>query len=136
MNRRFKISRGDRRVGNFVYHLEKDAVKVSDINSMVSHRISTFTPKGQMVAMAVEQKDKEDWLMAYAVTVFNVLSCIPDATFMEELNRSTVECIDRHPEIYNIKRDIDKAEDDAIVDNERDLHRVAEELKEGADGND
>ena len=129
MKQKFKINKGDRRVGNFVYHLERDAVKVSDINGIVSHRISTFTPKGQFVAMAVEQKDKEDWLMAYAVTVFNVLSCVPDATFMEELNKSAKDCIERHPDIYGIKKDISKEEDDKVVADQKELHEAVESLK-------
>lgn len=133
MSKKFKINKGDRRVGNFIYHLEKEAVKVSDINGMVSHRISTFTPKGQFVAMAVEQKDKEDWLMAYAVTVFNILSCVPDATYLEELNKSAKDCIERHPEIYGIKKDIDKSDDDKIVDDQKELHEAVESLKEGAE---
>lgn len=132
MKPKFKINKGDRRVGNFVYHLEKEAVKVSDINGIVSHRISTFTPKGQFVAMAVEQKDKEDWLMAYAVTVFNVLSCVPDATFMEELNKSAKECVERHPEIYGIKKDISKEEDDKVVADQKELNDAVETLKEDA----
>lgn len=131
MKQKFKINKGDRRVGNFVYHLEKNAVKVSDINGIVSHRISTFTPKGQFVAMAVEQKDKEDWLMAYAVTAFNVLSCVPDATFMEELNKSAKDCLERHPDIYGVKPGIDKADDDKILENEKEVHDAVETLKEG-----
>lgn len=133
MKPKFKINKGDRRVGNFVYHLENNAVKVSDINGIVSHRISTFTPKGQFVAMAVEQKDKEDWLMAYAVTVFNVLSCVPDATFMEELNKSAKDCVERHPDIYGVKPGIDKTDDDKILENEKEVHDAVESLKEDAE---
>ena len=133
MKQKFKINKGDRRVGNFVYHLEKNAVKVSDINGIVSHRISTFTPKGQFVAMAVEQKDKEDWLMAYAVTVFNVLCAVPDATYMEELNKSAKECVERHPDIYGVKPNIDESEDDKILENEKEVHEAVETLKEDAE---
>lgn len=133
MKLKFKINKGDRQVGNFVYHLEKYAVKVSDINGIVSHRISTLTPKGQFVAMAVEQKDKEDWLMAYAVTVFNMLCVVPDETFMSELNKSAKDCLERHRDLYGLKKDIDRAEDDKILENEKEIHEAVESLKEGAE---
>lgn len=132
MSRKFKINKDDTRVGNFVYHIERDAVKVSDINDVVSHRISTYTTKGQFILGAIKEKQTE-WLEAYAVVMFNVLCCVTDEQFLNDVNKATVDCIGRHPQLYGLKSDIDKVEDDKILQNEKEVHDAVETLKEGAE---
>lgn len=132
MSRKFKINKSDMQVGNFVYHIEKDAVKVSDISGVVSHRISTLIPKGQFILGAIKEKQTK-WLEAYAVVMFNALSCVSDEQFLTDVNKAAVDCISRHPQLYGLKPDIDKAEDDKILQNEKEVHEAVESLKEGAE---
>lgn len=130
MSKKFKINKSDKRIGNFVYHPENDAVKLSDISGLITHRVSTLIPKGQFIAGAIEN-DYDKWLEAYAVVMFNVLSCVPDEQFLNELNNAAVNCVERHPQLYGLKKDIDKAEDDAILKDQKEYHEAIESLKDG-----
>lgn len=132
MRQKIKISKGDYRVGNFVFHKEQGFVKVFDINSTVSHRIATSTTKGMYLALAIEEK-KDVWLANYAALVFNALSCVPDAEFMEAVHKATIECVNRHANLYGINPDISKIEDDAITADQKELSREMEALKDGLD---
>lgn len=133
--KKVKLSHDDVRVGNFIYHNEKDFVKVSDINGFVSHRISKFIPKGRFLSMALEEPDetKTQWLQAYATVLFNVLSCVPDKDFLDELNRSAVVCAERHRNLYNVKDDISREEDDAVLEDEKNNVKAMEELKDASE---
>ena len=133
MKRKLKISKKDVRVGNFAFHAESDFVKVYDINNIMSHRISTLTPKGKILAMALEDRDaNERWLMNYVAVMFNVLSCVPDPEFFADLNRAAEACLSRHKDLYGIKEDISEEEDAAILDGERNFQKAMDEFaKEG-----
>lgn len=130
---KFKISPNDIRVGNFVYHDEPNHIKISDIQGNVTHRISKFIAKGQIL-MAAMQNSKEDegqkkYLENYAVVTFNFLSAVPDSKLFEEVLQSTVDCINRHKDIYGIKEDITKKEDDQILAKEKALNEAMEQMK-------
>lgn len=136
---KFKISPNDIRVGNFVYHDESNHIKISDIQGNVTHRISKFVAKGQIL-MAAMQNSKEDegqktYLENYAVVTFNFLSAVPDSQLFSEVLQSTVDCINRHKDIYGIKEDIAKKEDDQILAKEKVLNEAMEQMKkeEGAE---
>lgn len=129
IGRKRKIGRNDTRIGNFVFHLENGAVKVSDLNGIVSHRISTLIPKGKFLEMALKEK-KEEWLHGYCAVMFNALSCVPDAEFFDALNKAAVDCVNRHKDLYGIKDNIGKDEDDAILSEQKELNEAMEELKD------
>ena len=65
--------------------------------------------------------------------MFNVLSCVPDAEFFDALNKASVDCVNRHKDLYGIKENIGKEEDDAILSEQKELNEAMEELKEGAE---
>ena len=116
------------RVGNFELIQEKEHIKVKDINGIVSHRISLDTPKGILLRMAVDN-DSVNWLQGYVTCMFNVLSCVPDEAFLEEINRSAVNCVLRHPELYGIKEDFSDTEDAEILKGQKELNEAFESLK-------
>ena len=128
---RVKLGPNDVRVGNFIYHDEKDHIKIVDINDTVSHRISKFIAKGQVIvaAMVSAEDAQKRFLENYAVVTFNLLSCVPDQQLFMEVNASSVNCINRHPEIYGIKEKIGEKEDAEILNEERELNEALEEAK-------
>lgn len=129
-----KVSGKDRRVGNFIYHREEDYIKVFDINGVISHRYSILTSKG-MSLLSIYEDGNETALQNYAVVMFNVLGCVPDGEFLQKVNEAALECINRHPELYGLKKDIGKEEDDAILQEERELEEAKEEIRKDIEEN-
>ena len=124
-------SKNDVRIGNFVFHQEADYIKVYDINNMVSHRISTLIPKGQLLSMALKDRVKnEQWLMNYVAVTFNVLSCIPDNDFFADINKAAEACLSRHKNLYGIKDEVDPEEDAKVLESEKETAEVLEKMKE------
>lgn len=115
----------DKRVGNFTIHKEPLHLKFSDLYGLVTHRVSTLIPKGRFLEMGIEQ-GQDAFLEAYCTVMHNVLSCVPDSDFLSELNKAAAECAERHKDLYNIKEDIDKKEDDAILEGQKELNEELE----------
>lgn len=131
---KFKISKDDLRIGNFVFHEEKGHIKVSDLNGNVTHRISTWIAKGQVLKAAMDglkdgDSNMERYLENYAVVTFNFLSAVPDADLHKEVLESTIACINRHKDVYGIKDDITPEEDAKILDEEKNLEKALEEAR-------
>lgn len=123
-----KISKTDKRVGNFYFHVEDNYIKWGDVNGMMSHRCSLRSSRGLYLQWLLSE-NKEDMLKAYAVVMFNVFGCMPDAEFLEVVNKAATECVDRHPELYGIKPDISKEEDDAILKDTKEVEEAINEIK-------
>lgn len=123
-----KLGKGDKRVGNFIYHLESDHIKISDINGVITHRHSLFTSNG----MGLETIFKDDNVQAmenYAVVMFNVIGCFPDGEFLAAINKAAVECIQRHPEIYGVDPEISEEKDAEILKEEKELKESMDVLE-------
>ena len=129
----FKKRKNDVQVGNYVYHIENGYVKVKDVAGNTSHRISTLTLKGRFVLDAIrryrDDKSTAKWLENYSAIMLNVLLCVPDNDFFADLNTACLACISRHKNLYSIKEDISKEEDDAILEEEKNRHEAMEVLK-------
>lgn len=131
LNGKIKLDKRDTRVGNFVYTLEPDHIKVQDISLTITHRINRHIAKGQLLEMMLEDPKKYgNDLHNYATLMYNLLCTVPDATLYEDLNTAVLACINRHKDVYGIKENIGKAEDDKILQEERELHEAVEEIKE------
>lgn len=131
LNGKIKLDKRDTRVGNFVYTLEPDHIKVQDISLTITHRINRHIAKGQLLEMMLEDPKKYgNDLHNYATLMYNLLCTVPDATLYEDLNTAVLACINRHKDVYGIKENIGKAEDDNILQEERELHEAVEEIKE------
>ena len=128
---KIKLGPNDVRVGNFIYHDEKDHIKIMDLNDVVSHRVSKFIAKGQILSTAMKSGEEAQrrFLENYAVVTFNFLSCVPDQQLFVEVNASSVNCINRHPEIYGIKEKIDEKEDAEILKEEKEFNEAMEEAR-------
>lgn len=134
-----RVAKTDIRVGNFFAHEENGCIKVSDLNGLASHRISTQIPKGAFLKMMVDgvrngEQGAENALQNYIAVIYNVLAVIPDDEFYKELIDACSKCIERHKDIYNVK-DVSDEEDAKILQEERGLEEAKEAIrKDEAEG--
>lgn len=127
---KLKLDKRDVRVGNFVYSIEPDHIRVQDISRTITHRISRHIVKGQMLQILLKEPEKhEKALRDYATLMYNLLCVLPDAEFYKEMYEAGLRCVNRHKDIYGIKEDITDAEDAKIVQEEKELHEAMEEIK-------
>jgi len=129
-----KLERGDVRVGNFVIHTENEHYKIQDINSVFSVRASIITPIGQLIKAALENlkggdENSERFLHDYCAVFYNVLSVAPDYEFLGAIQKASVDCLNRHKDMYGIKDDISKEEDDRILKEEVELAEAEREAR-------
>lgn len=124
-----RLQRGDYRVGNFIFHEEPEHIKCMDISGLVSWRVSADTSVGMLIKMGIKEKH-DGWLKGYAASIFSQLCVVPDVPFLvkhaELINAQTAA----HPEYYGkpLPTD-DKAEDDKILQEERELQEEIEKAK-------
>ena len=123
---KLKLSSDDVRVGNFVIHTEKEHYKIRDINSVFSFRCANFTPIGQLFKAAIlnmksGDKNSENFIHDYCAVMYNVLSVAPDYEFLSDAQKCALDCLNRHKDLYGIKDDISKEEDDKILKETADL---------------
>lgn len=134
LNGKIKLDKRDTRVGNFVYTLEENHIKVQDISLTVTHRIHRGIAKAQLLEMMLEDPKKyETDLHNYATLIYNFLCTVPDATLYDDLNKAVLACINRHKDVYGIKEDITPAEDAKILQEEKEMHEAVEDIKEKAE---
>lgn len=134
LNGKIKLDKRDTRVGNFVYTLEENHIKVQDISLTITHRIHRGIAKAQLLEMMLEDPKKyETDLHNYATLIYNFLCTVPDATLYDDLNKAVLACINRHKDVYGIKEDITPAEDAKILQEEKELHEAVEDIKEKAE---
>ncbi len=124
-----RLQRGDYRVGNFIFHEEPEHIKCMDISGLVSWRVSADTSVGMLIKMGIKEKH-DGWLKGYAASIFSQLCVVPDVPFLvkhaELINAQTAA----HPEYYGkpLPTD-DKAEDDKILQEEKELQEELEKAK-------
>ncbi len=132
---KLKLCKRDVRMGNFVYSIEPDHIKVQDISMTVSHIISKRIARGQLLDMLLSEPEKygKD-LRNYAALMYNLLCTVPDAEFYNDIYGASVRCVNRHKDLYGIKDDITDEEDAKIVREEKELHAAVEEIKDKVGG--
>lgn len=130
--RKAKFVAGDIRVGNFIFHKEDGYVKISDVAGMLSHRLSVLTPKGWLIADLMSQNTEaaKKNLEQYAVVMFNVLGCIADNQFLSEINQSALDAVNRHKDLYGVKENISKQEDDQILQEVKETQEAIDQLQD------
>lgn len=129
LNGKIKLDKRDTRVGNFVYTLEDNHIKVQDISLTITHRINRHIAKGQLLEMMLEDPKKyQNDLHNYATLMYNFLCTVPDASLYEDINKAVLACINRHKDVYGIKEDITPAEDAKILQEEKELHEAVAEM--------
>ena len=125
---KLKLSKDERQIGNFIYKNEAEHIKICDINSQMTHRVAKSLNIGRMLEMAL--KDKQDnWLANYAAMTWMYSNIITDEQFFVDINKSCVDCVNRHKEFYGIKEDISEKEDAEILQEAKEVYEAIEELK-------
>ncbi len=126
---KLKLSKDERQIGNFIYKDEAEHIKISDINSMITHRVSKHLNIGRMLEMAFKER-KDTYLGNYAAMLWNFSNIVTDEQFFMDIDRVCVGCVNRHKEFYGIKEDITAEADKEILDESIEVYNAIENLKE------
>lgn len=125
---KLKLSKDERQFGNFIIKNEAEHVKITDINGNMSHRLSKHLNMGQMLAIAIKDK-QTTWIENYSALVWFFSNIVTDEQFFLDINKACEDCVMRHPEIYGIKETLSEDEDKAILDEVKGTEEAIEELK-------
>lgn len=123
-----KLSKDERQIGSFVYKNEAEHIKICDINSQMTHRVSKGLNIGRMLEMAFKER-KDQYLGNYAAMVWNFSNIVTDEQFFLDIDKACVDCVNRHKEFYGIKEDITIEEDAEILQEAKETYEAIEELK-------
>ena len=126
---KLKLSKDERQIGNFVWKNEPEYIKICDINSAMTHRVSKNLNIGRMLEMALKEK-RDNYLANYAAMVWLFSNIVTDEQFFLDIDKACVDCVNRHKEFYGIKEDISKEEDAEIVQEAKETIEAIEQLKE------
>lgn len=121
------ITKADYRVGNFVWSNYSEYVAFSDINRTIQTKVSKRTLVGQMLENAIREKS-DNFLHNYGGILYYLNGVVPDQQFIEEVFKSTQDCLERHPELYG-KADVTDEEDAKIIQEEKELKEFEEEVR-------
>ena len=125
---KLKLAKNERQIRNFVFKNEDEYIKICDINSHVTHRVSKGVHIGYMLEKAF--KDRADnYLHSYASLVYLFSNVVTDEQFFTDINKCCVDCVNRHKSFYGIEEDITAEKDQEIVDEAREVYEAIEELK-------
>ena len=125
---KLKLSKDERRIGSFVIKNEENYIKICDIQSQFSHRVSKLLNIGRQLEMALKE-DKTTWLHNYVSMVWNFSNMITDAEFMIDVDNACIACVNRHKEFYGLEEDITPERDAEILKEAQETYEAIEELK-------
>lgn len=126
---RLKLAKGERQIGNFIYKDEPEYIKISDINSAMTHRVSKHLNIGRLLEIALKERS-DNYLANYASMTWLYSNIVTDEQFFMDINKACVDCVERHKEFYGIKDDIAPETDKEILDEVQGAQEAIEELKE------
>ena len=125
---RLKLTKDERRIGNFVWKNEAEHIKICDINSALTHRVSKHLNIGRMLEMALKEK-QDNYLANYAAMTWLYSNIVTDEQFFMDIDKACVACVNRHKEFYGIKEDITPEQDKEILEESKEVYDAIEELK-------
>ena len=125
---KLKLAKNERQVGNFVIKNEEEYMKICDINSQITHRVSKGVHVGRMLETAWKERSN-DYLHTYASIVYLFSNVITDEQFFLDINKVCIDCINRHKDFYGIEEDITAEKDKEILEEAREVYEAVEELK-------
>ena len=125
---KLKLSKDERQFGNFIIKNEAEYVKITDINGNMSHRLSKNLNMGQMLAIAIKDKQTA-WLENYSALVWLFSNIVTDEQFFLDINKACEDCVNRHPDLYGIKPDVTAEEDAEMLKETKETQEFIEELK-------
>lgn len=126
---KLRLSKDERRVGNFIFKNEENHIKICDINSQLTHRVAKHLNIGRMLEIALKDR-QENWLANYAALIWIFSNVVTDEQFFLDINKACDDCIRRHKGFYGIKEDITTEEDAEILQEAKETYEAIEELKE------
>ena len=125
---KLKLSKDERQFGNFIIKDEAEYVKITDINGNMSHRLSKNLNMGNMIAIAIKDK-QTNWLEHYSALVWLFSNIVTDEQFFLDIDKACVDCVNRHKDFYGIKEDIPVEEDAEILQESKEVYEAIEEMK-------
>lgn len=125
---KLKLSKGERQIGNFVWKNEAEHIKITDINSNLSHRVSKTLNIGRMLEMALKERH-DNYLGNYASMVWLFSNIVTDEQFFLDIDKACVDCVNRHKEFYGIKEDVIPEQDKEILQEAKETYDAIEELR-------
>lgn len=125
---KLKLSKDERQIGNFIWKNEAEHIKITDINSNLSHRVSKTLNIGRMLEMALKEKH-DSYLGNYAAMVWLFSNIVTDEQFFLDIDKACVDCVNRHKEFYGIKDNLTSEHDKEILEEARQTYEAIEELK-------
>lgn len=126
-----KLAKNERQFGNFILKNEEFYMKVTDIQSQMSHRVSKLLNIGRFLEMGHKEKSNEN-IHVYMALLWMFSNVIPDVEFAKDINNACIACINRHKDFYGIKEDISTEEDAEILREAKETYDAVEKLKEDA----
>ena len=126
-----KLAKNERQFGNFILKNEEFYMKVTDIQSQMSHRVSKLLNIGRFLEMGYKEKSNEN-IHVYMALLWMFSNVIPDVEFAKDINNACIACINRHKDFYGIKEDISTEEDAEILREAKETYDAVEKLKEDA----
>lgn len=124
---RLKLAKGERQIGNFIFKNEPEYIKISDINSAMTHRVSKHLNIGRMLEMALKERS-DNYLANYASMTWLYSNIVTDEQFFLDIDKACVDCVERHKEFYGIKDDIAPETDKEILDEVQGAQEAIREL--------
>lgn len=124
---KLKLAKGERQIGNFIYKDEPEYIKISDINSAMTHRVSKHLNIGRLLEMALKERS-DNYLANYASMTWLYSNIVTDEQFFMDINKACVDCVERHKEFYGIKDDIAPETDKEILDEVQGAQEAIREL--------
>ena len=126
---KLKLSKDERQIGNFVWKNEPEYIKICDINSAMTHRVSKKLNIGRMLEIALKER-QDNYLANYAAMTWLFSNIVTDEQFFVDIDKACVACVNRHKEFYGIKEDITPEADKEILQEVKETIEAIEELKE------
>ena len=126
------LAKNERQFGNFILKNEEFYMKVIDIQSQISHRVSKLLNIGRFLEIAYKEKANEN-IHTYMALLWIFSNVIPDVEFAKDINNACIACINRHKDFYGIKEDISTEEDAEILREAKETYDAVEKLKEDAE---
>ena len=124
---KLKLSKDERQIGNFIFKNEPEYIKISDINSAMTHRVSKHLNIGRLLEMALKERS-DNYLANYASMTWLYSNIVTDEQFFMDINKACVDCVERHKEFYGIKDDIAPETDKEILDEVQGVQEAIREL--------
>ena len=128
-----KLEKGEVRIGNFFVKDEDNHIKLQDLNSVFSHRVSKAMPIGIWLSnvLVAGKKDAKwyDSIKTYIGAMWSMFSVAPDEDFIMDCIRISKECMERHPDWYGVKPDAAPEEDAEALEEVKELTELEEDIR-------